>query len=194
MFAYISGLPVGRIEKHLNAIIEDNGWQACLDAENFIDDWPLPNVWLGVSAEDQQRADGPRILHHDAFGELRSAVAQFNLVQIRARREDAHRARRRARDQSAAGDDGAVVFGDPPAIRLGRQGVAQPGLARDRHVLERGRDAHVAKHLLAMVHELRNVGDRGRTDYVVALAQLSFNETVRLNTGRPPVESGSAQK
>lgn len=49
MRAYIAGLPARRRE---------------LDCHSGLDwcDWPLPNVWLGVSAEDQKRAD-ERIPH-----------------------------------------------------------------------------------------------------------------------------------
>lgn len=43
---------VDRIDTVLGVLSEDRGW--CLDE---IEAWPLPNVWLGVSAEDQERAD-----------------------------------------------------------------------------------------------------------------------------------------
>jgi len=49
----------------LSEVATDPGWRAALDR------WPLPNVWLGVSVEDQQRAD-----ERKAEGARRGLVAE----------------------------------------------------------------------------------------------------------------------
>lgn len=49
---YRVGLPTGNKAREMNANMPD--WAKRDDAELV---WPLPHIWLGVSAEDQQRAD-----------------------------------------------------------------------------------------------------------------------------------------
>ena len=61
--------------------------KACVDVHNMPDEWPLPNVMLGVTAEDQQRADEriPVLLATPAakrFISIEPMLGQVDLRQI----------------------------------------------------------------------------------------------------------------
>lgn len=53
MRKYVSARPVNAIDSKMCAL-DPKGWGMRLDSES---QWPLHNVWLGVSVEDQARAD-----------------------------------------------------------------------------------------------------------------------------------------
>lgn len=43
-----------RVDEAVERIASEHGWDACITET---DEWPLPNVWLGVSVENQEAAD-----------------------------------------------------------------------------------------------------------------------------------------
>jgi protein gp37 len=46
-----------RVAFWIDKIIQRMGWSACLSADDLLEEWPLPNVHLGFSAESQQYFD-----------------------------------------------------------------------------------------------------------------------------------------
>lgn len=62
----------------------EDDWTA-EDAENYIRAWPLPNVWLGVSAENQEQADTriPQLLETPAAVRFVSAEPLLGPIDLR---------------------------------------------------------------------------------------------------------------
>src|SRR5260370_3288712 len=48
---------MGRVGSGVAGFVFDYAWAGCVPNTTLVPKFPLPNVWLGVSVEDQQRAD-----------------------------------------------------------------------------------------------------------------------------------------
>lgn len=84
MRQYVTSRPVDTVYPQMSVIRTELGG----DRHHYRVDWPLPNVWLGISAEDQRRADEriPDLLQTPAavrFVSLEPLLGAIDLTAIR---------------------------------------------------------------------------------------------------------------